>query len=245
MAAIVVQGMDMIFKRCGVLGLLTLLAGGPALAADLPVIPPVVPPKGKPGTPVELFNGKDLTGWTWHSATTTSKIDDVWSVKDGVLHCVAKPTGYIMAEKEYKNFIFTLEYRHLTNANGGTFICITGEPKVWPDAIQIQGFYGKVGDLINQNSGMKNMTTDPARTKTVNKDVQIARITPVAPAVAEKPMGEWNTLVITMEDGNLSVTNNSVLLNTAKDVQPAAGKVGVQAEGAVMEFKKVELTPLE
>ena len=227
-----------------VLGILGGIAG--ACSQHLAVayaVPPAV--SGKLGTPGALFNGKDLAGWTWHSATTTSKIADVWTVQDGVLKCAAKPTGYIVTDKEYKNFILTLDYRHLTNANGGTFICITGEPKVWPDAIQIQGFFGKVGDLINQNSAMKAMTTDPARTKTVNKDIEASRIVPPTGEQAEKPLGEWNTLVITMRNGNLSVTNNGVLLNTAKDVSPDTGKIGIQAEGAVMEFKKVELTPIE
>jgi len=41
------------------------------------------------------------------------------------------------------------------------------------------------------------------------------------------------------------VTNNGVLLNTAKDIDPAAGKIGIQAEAAEMEFRKIQLTPIE
>lgn len=220
----------------------------PVLFAAAPV-PPVVPVAGKIGTPVPLFNGKDLTGWTWHSATATSKIGDVWTVKDGVLHCAGKPLGFIDTDKEYKNFTLTVEYRHLTRDNGGTFVCITGDEKAWatqwPNSIQIQGKFGSVGDLINQNTGMKNMTTDPARSKKSGKDILITRL-PAAPGQQpEKPLGEWNTLIITMENGNLSVTNNGILLNTASEISPDSGKIGIQAEGAEMEFKKVEMTPIE
>jgi hypothetical protein len=62
---------------------------------------------------------------------------------------------------------------------------------------------------------------------------------------AEMPLGQWNTLVITLAKGNLSVTNNGVLPNTAVDISPDAGKAGFQAEGAEMEFRKVELVPIE
>jgi hypothetical protein len=237
-----------IWRQAGWLILGAALLGAAPPASGPAVIPPAVPVAGKLGAPVALFNGKDLAGWTWHGQSANySKIADVWTVKDGMLHCAAVPgnaTGYIVSEKEYKNFVLTLEFRHVTTGNGGTFVCITGEEKVWPNAIQIQGKFGNVGDLINQNTGMKKMTTDPARTKTSNKDVVISRL--AAPGkTAELPMGQWNTLVITMENGNLSVTNNGVLLNTAKDISPDAGKVGIQAEGAEMEFKKVELTPIE
>ncbi len=228
---------------------LALLGAAPQGPATSPAaVPPAVTVTGKLGTAVPLFNGKDTAGWVWHGQVADSKIGDTWTVKDGVLHCAAVRTGtagYIETEREYKNFVLTLEYRHLTNANGGVFICITGEEKVWPNAIQIQGKFGAVGDLINQNSGMKKMTTDPARTKTVNKDVVASRITPPADKPAEKALKEWNTLVITVEGGKLSVTNNGVLLNTAADISPDAGKIGIQAEAAEMEFKKIELVPIE
>ena len=238
------------FHRSGA-GAITVMAMFFACAAAIPatgptVSPPHIPVKGKAGAAVQLFDGKDLAGWNWHPSVETLKVGDIWTVKAGVLHFAAtRVTGFIDTEKQYKNFILTVEYRHLTNANGGIFICIAGEEKVWPDSIQIQGKFGSVGDLLNQNSGMKKMTTDPARTKTVNKDIIVSRIMPPAGEKAEKAMGEWNTLVITMEDGNLSVTNNGVLLNTAAEISPASGKIGIQAEGAEMEFRKVELVPID
>ena len=221
-------------------------ASAPAVAPA--VVPPVVPVAGKLGAPVQLFNGKDLTGWKWYGPIATTKLEDVWTVKNGILHCAALPanaTGYMDMDKEFKNFVLTVEYRHITTGNGGTFVCIHGTEKVFPNAIQIQGKFGNVGDLINQNTGMTKMTTDPARTKPSGTDVFVSRLTPAAGKQAEMPMGQWNTLVITMEKGNLAVTNNGVLLNTASEIAPDSGKIGFQAEGAEMEFRKVELTPIE
>jgi hypothetical protein len=193
---------------------------------------------------VQLFNRKDLTGWEWHSMVPGSKISDTWSVQEGALRSGVKPVGFIATEKVYKNFVLTVEYRHITPLNGGIYICTDAEiggTKSWPDGLQIQGKFGAVGDLLNQNTGMKAMKSDPARTKTVNRDVVVSRL---ADAV-EKPLKEWNTLVMEMKEGTLSVMLNGKLANRAEGIEPASGKIGIQSEGAEMEFRKVELVPLD
>jgi hypothetical protein len=58
---------------------------------------------------------------------------------------------------------------------------------------------------------------------------------------AEKPLKEWNTLVIDLKDGKLSVTLNGKLVNNAEGLSPAEGHIGIQAEGAEMEFRKLDL----
>jgi len=45
-----------------------------------------------PTAAVELFNGKDFTGWEFfHRDGADPKT--VWKVEDGVIKCVGKPTG--------------------------------------------------------------------------------------------------------------------------------------------------------
>ena len=150
------------FRSTARLLIVPLLAAALSGAAPAPSTSPAAAPAitGKLGAPVALFNGKDLTGWKW-TGSAPSKIEDVWTVKDGVLRSGTKPTGYIATEKEYKNFVLTAEYRHITKLNGGIFVCISGEEKVWPNALQVQAKFGSVGDLINQNKGLKAMTTAP------------------------------------------------------------------------------------
>ncbi|HVX85305.1 MAG TPA: DUF1080 domain-containing protein [Phycisphaerae bacterium] len=223
---------------------LPLLAAAPLLLAQTPATQPsaaspVPPITGKLGTPIDLFNGKDFSGWSWH-ATDGSKLEDVWTIKDGAMHCAKGKKGYIGLDKDYTNFKLIIEQRHITQGNGGFFVCIHGDPKVWPDGIQIQGKWGAVCDLINQNSGMK-MDTDPARTKKQNQDYLITRIGPNN----EKPLGEWNTIETTVDHGNLTTTLNGQLQNWATHIDPATGKIGIQDEGAEMEFRKVQLIPIE
>ena len=62
--------------------------------------------KPKPGDVIKLFNGKDLSGWVWFTHDQKAqKIEDVWSVVDGNLHCKGRPPGYIRTEQDYTSYI--------------------------------------------------------------------------------------------------------------------------------------------
>ena len=72
---------------------------------------------------MELFNGKDLTGWV-----DVNTSPETWSVKDGLLVCKGKPIGVMRSEKQYENFILHIEWRHMeSGGNSGVFL--------WSDAI--------------------------------------------------------------------------------------------------------------
>ena len=75
---------------------------------------------------IQLFNGKDLTGWTpylWDREAkkqdTTTPTSAVWSVKDGVLYCKGNPTGYLRTDKEYENYKLEVEWRWEPGTEGG------------------------------------------------------------------------------------------------------------------------------
>src|SRR6185436_14103129 len=79
----------------------------------------------KPITPaarVELFNGKDLSGWTFFMRDNADPTK-TWSVADGVIKCAGKPTGYLRTEKDYRDYKLTIEWRFVKVApkadNGG------------------------------------------------------------------------------------------------------------------------------
>ncbi len=48
---------------------------------------------------VKLFNGKDLAGWDYFLTDDAAKMQDVWSVEDGILICKGDPKGFL-ATKE-------------------------------------------------------------------------------------------------------------------------------------------------
>lgn len=72
---------------------------------------------------IDLFNGKDLTGWTVYGT-------EKWYVEDGILICESGPDegyGYLATDKHYKDFELTLEFQQEADGNSGVFIRSTVE----------------------------------------------------------------------------------------------------------------------
>ena len=69
---------------------------------------------------VELFNGECLGGWTSFLVEDDVKMEDVWSVKDGILICKGEPHGYLATEKCYEDYQLVVEWRW---APGKAYTC--------------------------------------------------------------------------------------------------------------------------
>ena len=61
---------------------------------------------------------------------------------------------------------------------------------------------------------------------------------------AEKPPGEWNRMVIECRGRAISIWVNDTLVNAGTDCTTDHGQIALQAEGAVCEFRRVDLTRL-
>lgn len=61
---------------------------------------------------------------------------------------------------------------------------------------------------------------------------------------SESPLGEWNTMVIECRGDTIKVWVNGDLVNEGFNSTANKGQIGLQAEGAEVEFKKIEITHL-
>ena len=61
----------------------------------------------------------------------------------------------------------------------------------------------------------------------------------------EKPVKEWNTLVVTMKGDTMTVQLNGETMTKATDLSITRGKLQFQSEGSEVLFKKITLTPLD
>jgi len=229
---------------------LAILSLVPRAIADTPTTAPATPPaiSGKLGTPIALFNGKDLAGWSWVAKPASGtdpatlpaavKIDQVWSVKDGVLHDVGKPNGYLHTDREFSNYRLVVEQRHIKKGNGGIFIAVRPPEKVWPKCIEVQGGSGGEGDVYNH--GSYKLTIDPERVMK-NKSYGFKMFGPPS----AKPIGEWDTIEVVVDHGKMWAIVNGQFQNIVTDAEDLSGGIGLQSEGGEMEFRKVELTPIE
>ena len=64
-----------------------------ALAALLALS--LLPAPARAAAPVALWNGKDLSNWSFFLVDPKAKMDDVWSVRDGMIVCKGEPLGFL------------------------------------------------------------------------------------------------------------------------------------------------------
>lgn len=186
---------------------------------------------------ISLFNGKDMTGWTYYLADDT-KMEDVWRVEDGNIICAGKPAGYIKTEKDFTSFILKLQWRFnpVTKkaGNSGVLMRMTGEDKIWPRSLEAQLMSGYAGDFwVIEGFPVK---TDPERTKGRN----CRRTHP-----NEHAVGQWNDYEIIVNGPNVVLIVNGEVLNAAAEAEVIPGRICLQSEGVEIQFRDIMLFPIE
>ena len=192
---------------------------------------PALPPrpdlsKVKYAAPITLFNGKDLTGWRLINPDS----DNGWSFQDGVLINrveKGKHFGNLRTDAEFEDFNLKLEVRTQENSNSGIYLRGIYE-------IQVAESFGKPLDPHNMGA-------------------LYSRITPLV--AAEKPIGEWQTMDITLVDRHVTVILNG---KTIIDNQPTLGCTGgaltsdefhprplfLQGDHTNVDYRNIVLTPV-
>jgi hypothetical protein len=141
-----------------------------------------------------------------------------------------------------------------------------GSQGIWMRSIECQIIEGGTGDFIvvGDSSDAFQLTTTIAKEKTDDSYVYLPggdtmkltsdRINWYARDAAwkdtigfrgrydiEKPMGEWNRMECIANHGELTVILNGKIVNHAFRVEPRSGRIQIQAEGAEIFFRKVDL----
>lgn len=198
--------------------------------------------------PVQLFNGKDLSGWTatlWDRKTrvpdTTTPASDVWMVKDGLLICLGKPAGYLRTMEEYGDYRLEVDWRWpagATGGNNGVLVHVTGQgaPGQWPKSVEVQLAQGDAGDFW-----VMGTTMNVAKAENRRDGRRLLNFTDDS----EKPAGEWNEMVIEARGAEIKVWVNGKLVNHGVECSETRGAIALQSEGAVVEFRRVVLTPIK
>ena len=189
------------------------------------------------GPETELFNGRNLDGWRGFFRDGSTDLAQAFSVKDGVLVCTGQPIGYIQTNRLYENFELIIEWRFDPDkgaGNSGVLMRIIGEDKVWPNCIEAQLHSTHAGDIWN----IGEFPMKPVASRTNGRHTRKANPS------SEMPLGEWNRYRILMDRGHLVLEVNGVKQNVAQDCRQVPGRIGLQSEGAHIEFRKVSLRPI-
>jgi hypothetical protein len=163
-------------------------------------IPPLPPrpdlAQVKYGTPIPLFNGKDLSGWRLIEGSAANG----WSVENGTLvnrpdKSTGKHYGNLRTDREFEDFRLTLEAKVPPKGNSGIYLRGIYEVQVAdsfnrpPDSHGIGGVYSRI-----------TPTSNPS-----------------------KAPNEWQTFDITLVDRHITVILNGVRII---DNQPVLGCTG-------------------
>lgn len=170
-------------------------------------IPPM--PKSPPdlskvryGKKIELFNGKDLSGWRPHEKDKKNG----WSAKDGLLINTTPKTDFsatgdhanLRTEAEFDDFRLHIEFLVEEQRNSGIYLRGMYEAQVVDRDSRMQGIQG-VGAIFGRIAPSKN---------------------------AGNPGGQWQTYDLTLVDRHITVVlNGETVIDNQPIIGPTAGAI--------------------
>ena len=176
---------------------------------------------------VKLFNGKDISGWKVHGT-------EKWYVDKGELVCESGPDkqyGYLVSDKEFKNFELKVEFKQESNGNSGVFFHCSIE------GTKISGWQAEVAPLNKSTGGIYE---------------SYGRGWLIKPEAAKEKFlkeGEWNTMVVRMEGNTVKTWLNGEQMIVLEDekIGSSVGKIALQIHdggGVKVRWRKVEVKEL-
>lgn len=198
----------------------------------------------------EVLEGKKTKGKpvNWIQVNTEP---ETWSKKGDVLVCSGLPIGVIRSEKEYENFLMHIEWRHMeAGGNSGTFVwskAVPGENRL-PDGVEVQMLEL---DWVNQN--LRNGEKPPvAYVHGELFGVGGVKIVPDNPRGERsksvenrcKGKGEWNTYDVVCVDGTIKLSVNGKFVNGISQSSQRKGYICLEAEGAEIQFRNLQIVEL-
>lgn len=197
---------------------------------------------------VELFNGHDLEGWV-----NVNTRPDTWKVVDGLLVCSGKPIGVMRSEKQYENFVFHIEWRHMkAGGNSGVFVWSEGsvpERRRLPKGMEVQmlelewvnlhpkknGEPNHIGYISGELFGAGGLTAtpdNPRGNRSMSRELRC------------KGKGEWNVYDVVCVDGTVKLAINGKFVNSIRNSSMRKGYLCLESEGSEVHFRNIRILEL-
>ena len=203
--------------------------------------------------PEQLFNGRDLAGWHIDvpAMDKDAAVPSPFIVREGNLVSLANPKGHIITDASHENYRLTVEYRFPAKPGNCGLLVHASTPRalygMFPQSIECQLMHTNAGDFwcIVEDITVPEMETRRGPKEewgiTEGKGRRILNLTDGS----EKPVGEWNNMIIECAGNSIQVWVNGVKANHGTNSTAGKGNIALQAEGSEVEFRKVELTRLD
>jgi hypothetical protein len=207
-----------------------------------------------PDRVVKLFNGKDLSGWEADvpARDTDKAAPESFIVRNGLLVSLGNPKGHLLTKDAYRNYRLEVEYRFPGPPGNCGVLVHASRPralyKMFPQSIEVQMQSGQAGDfwVIQEDIQVPDMEKRRPRNegeKWGGTEADARRILNLTDT-SEKPLGQWNTMVIEARDRTIKVWVNGDLVNEGSAATADRGRIALQAEGTEVEFRRVDIGPL-
>lgn len=184
---------------------------------------PKTPPKRSPGKPVDLFNGKDVSGWLCQEPNKPMG----WFVKDGILMNEGKNACNIYSQQKFNDFKLHVEFNVAPDSNSGVYLRGRYE-------IQVLDGYNRPMDVHSQGA-LYGFTVPTAKADKPAGQWQTFDITLIANHVTVLLNG-----VNILDNGEVpGITGGALDAN-----EKAPGPIMLQGNHGKVQYRKVVLTPL-
>lgn len=202
---------------------------------------------------ISLFNGRDLEGWHIDvpEMDTVATARNPFVVRNGMLVSLGTPHGHVITDNVYENFRLEVEYRFAASPGNCGVLVFASTPRslyrMFPKSIEVQMMHENAGDFwcIVEDIVTPDMEARRGPREewgiTEGKKRRIKNLTDGS----EKPLGKWNSMTIECLGNQIKVWVNGDLVNYGYDATAHKGQIALQAEGGVVEFRKVVLTPID
>lgn len=195
----------------------------------------------------EKAQGKPIQ---WFDVNTS---DTTWNAKGNLLQNSGNPIGVVRSEKMYENFIMHVEWRHLEKGgNSGVFVWCDAkaDPQSrlpmgmevqmleldWVNINAIDGKQQPIAYVHGELFGAGGMTASPDNPRGERSKSLENRCLGV---------GEWNRYTVVCIDGTVKLAVNGKFVNSIRLASKRKGYLCLEAEGARMEFRNLQVIELE
>lgn len=141
-----------------------------------------------------------------------------WYVADGALTACGSPTGYLVSDQSYKNFVLSLEFRGPEDTNSGVYV---------RSPMEAGGYEVQIwrAQPAGYNTGAVVSTAKTARDYTFKAD-------------------QWNQMQITADGDHLVVVLNGETTLDVRDAKFPDGHIRLQYQQFPIAFRNIKLRAL-
>ena len=186
----------------------------------------------------------------WFDVNTS---DTTWKAKGNLLENSGNPIGVVRSERMYENFIMHVEWRHLEKGgNSGIFLWCDAkaDPKTrlpmgmevqmleldWVNQHAVNGQQQPIAYVHGELFGAGGMSASPDNPRGERSKSLENRCLGV---------GQWNKYTVVCVDGTVKLAVNGKFVNSIRLASKRKGYLCLEAEGAKMEFRNLQIIELE